>query len=118
MTHNSSRHTVPHLHLLEVSIHIPTKLQEKRETRSWNFPTAPHPKDKAHYPTIEMVNNIYTLATHTHEIYINQHTLSVFCLRSLLAAELDRCNDDRRVPQNLETMIKAHLDVALVEHHQ
>ena len=29
------------------------------------------PKDKVHYPTIEMVDNKYTLATHTHEIYIN-----------------------------------------------
>ena len=76
------------------------------------------PKDEVHYPTIEMVDNKYTLATHTHEIYINQHTLSVFCLRSLLAVELDRCSDDRRVPPNLETMIKAHLDVVLVERHR
>ena len=118
MTYNSSRHTVLHLHLPEVSIHIPTNTSRKRETRSWNFPTAPHPKDKTHYPTIEMIDNTYTLATHTHEIYINQHTLSVFCLRSLLAVELDRCSDDRRVPPNLETMIKAHLDVALVERHR
>jgi len=29
------------------------------------------PKDEVHYPTIEMVDNKYTLATHTHEIYIN-----------------------------------------------
>jgi hypothetical protein len=115
---SSLRHTVLDLHLLEVSIHIPTNTSRKRETRSWNFPTASHPKDKTHYPTLEMIDNTYTLATHTHEIYINQHTLSVFCWRFLLAVELDRCSDDRRVPPNLETMIKAHLDVALVERHR
>ena len=39
----------------------------------------------------------------------------MFCLRSLLAVKLDRCSDDRRVPPNLETMSKAHLDGALVD---
>ena len=45
-----------------------------------------------------MIDNTYTLAPHTHEIYINQHTLSAFSLRPGLVGGVDGGSDDVHVP--------------------
>ena len=71
MTHHLRHVTLYHTYTCwQFPYTNPLTLQEnvKQEAGTSN---RTRPKDEVHYPTIEMVDNKYTLATRTHEIYIN-----------------------------------------------